>query len=124
MDTFPQDLRETIRVRLEEDKKLLVAQISGLMSQDPFSDPDRAVDNAASDHEASEEYNHDRVTAMIDELKTKLIAIDESLFRIGNGTYGSCLSCKKMINTDRLAILPTAGFCEECERKQTKLRSF
>lgn len=109
---------EQLRVHLEEEKKKLVLQMSDLSAQDPFSDPDRVNDNAASDADASEESSHDRFAAMLDELKIKLDNIDAALLRIGDGTYGFCSNCQAMIDTDRLAILPTAVLCLSCEEKK------
>jgi RNA polymerase-binding transcription factor DksA len=100
------------------EKKKLVRQMSDLSAQDPFSDPDRANDNAASDSEASEESSHDRFAAMLDELKANVSDIDAALARIGMGTYGFCSNCSQMIDTDRLAILPTATLCLSCEQKK------
>lgn len=118
MQSFPTELLEQIRLHLEEDKKKLVAQISNLSSQDPFSDPDRANDNAASDSEASEESGHDRFAAMLDELKAKLSDMDAALARIADASYGFCTNCHEMIDTDRLAILPAATLCLSCEQKK------
>jgi RNA polymerase-binding transcription factor DksA len=118
MQSFPSELLEQLRLHLEAEKKKLVAQMSDLSAQDPFSDPDRANDNAASDSEASEESSHDRFAAMLDELKVKLSDIDAALARIGDGSYGFCSSCHEMIDTDRLAILPIATLCLSCERKK------
>ncbi len=116
MQSFPSELLEQLRVHLEEEKKKLVREMSNLSAQDPFSDPDRVNDNAASDSEASEESSHDRFAAMLDELKLKLANIDSALARIGEGTYGFCTNCHEMIDTDRLAILPTATLCLSCEK--------
>lgn len=116
MVSFPSDVLEQIRVHLEEEKKKLVARMAELSAQDPFSDPDRTHDNAASDTEATEESSHDRFAAMVEELKAKLADTDAALARIGEGTYGYCVSCGKMIDTDRLAILPTATLCLSCEQ--------
>ncbi len=111
MVSFPSDVLEHIRVHLEEEKKRLTAQINELTVQDPFSDPDRGRDNAASDTEASEESSHDRFAAMMDEVKAKITDIDGALIRIGDGTYGYCTMCGDMIDTDRLSVLPTATLC-------------
>ena len=116
MQSFPSELLEQLRLHLEEEKKKLVAQMSDLSAQDPFSDPDRVNDNAASDSEASEESSHDRFAAMLDELKAKLAGIDAALVRIADGSYGFCTNCQQMIDTDRLAILPTATLCLSCEQ--------
>ena len=119
MQSFPSELLEQLRLHLEEEKKKLVVQMRDLSAQDPFSDPDRANDNAASDSEAHEESSHDRFAAMLDELKIKLSHIDAALFRIGDGSYGFCSNCRQMIDTDRLAILPTATLCLSCEQKKS-----
>jgi DnaK suppressor protein len=116
MQNFPSDVLEQLRVHLEEEKKQTSQRIAELTKQDPFSDPDRANDNAASDSEASEESSHDRFAAMVDELKTRLSEIDQAMVRIADGTYGFCTNCKQMIDTDRLAILPTATLCLTCEQ--------
>jgi DnaK suppressor protein len=120
MQSFPSEVLEQLRVHLEDEKKKLVAQMGDLSSQDPFSDPDRANDNAASDSEASEESSHDRFAAMLDELKMKLGNIDAALARISDGSYGFCTNCGNMIDTDRLAIVPTATLCLSCESKKKK----
>jgi DnaK suppressor protein len=120
MQSFPSELLNELRLHLEAEKKKLVAQMSNLSAQDPFSDPDRANDNAASDSEASEESGHDRFVAMLDELKAKASDIDAALTRLGDGSYGFCTNCSQMIDTDRLAILPTATLCLSCEQKKKK----
>jgi RNA polymerase-binding transcription factor DksA len=118
MDKFPSDLLNEIRIHLEAEKTDLAKRIRELSAQDPFTDPDRSNDNAASDGEASEESNHDRVAALIEELETKISAIDEALIRISDGKYGFCTNCGQMIDTDRLNILPTAILCLSCEQKK------
>lgn len=116
MQSFPRDVLDQVRQALEEEKKHLGSRIAELTAQDPYSDPDRANDNAASDAEASEESNHDRYAALVDELKARVTSVDQALVRVGSGTYGYCVACGMMIDTDRLAILPTATLCLECER--------
>lgn len=120
MVSFPSKLLDELRVHLEEEKKKLIVQMTDLSAQDPFSDPDRANDNAASDSEANEESSHDRFAAMLDALKIKLGNIDAALARISDGSYGFCTNCREMIDTDRLAILPTATLCLSCERQKKK----
>lgn len=118
MQSFPSDVLSSIRKALEEEKALVAAQVAELSAQDPYADPDRVNDNAASDTDASEESNHDRYSALVDELKSRLSRIDEALGRVDNGMYGYCVTCENMIDTDRLAILPTATLCLDCEKKR------
>lgn len=120
MQSFPNDVLDQIRKSLEEEKSRVAIQMADLSAQDPYADPDRVNDNAASDTDANEESNHDRYVALVDELKTRLFHIDDALMRVGNGTYGYCVHCGTMIDTDRLAVVPTAMLCLECEKKKTK----
>lgn len=120
MNGYAPDLLNNLKANLEDEKKSIALRIAELIAQDPFSDPERLNDNAASDSEAFEESNHDRVAAQIDELKGEAIAIDDALGRIGNGEYGFCVQCTNMIDTDRLAILPTATLCLDCEKKKVR----
>ena len=87
--------------------------MSDLSAQDPFTNVERGSDKASSDTEASDESSHDRFAAMNDELKAKLIDTDAALARIADGSYGYCTKCGNLIDTDRLAVLPTATLCIE-----------
>lgn len=120
MQSFPSDVLNTLREHLEEEKTRTLDRMATLSAQDPFSDPDRANDNAASDNEAKEESSHDRFAAMVEELQKRLADIDAALLRISQGTYGYCSNCGQMIDTDRLAVLPTATLCLSCEAKKRR----
>ncbi len=122
MQSFPNDILSSIRQHLEEEKTQVVARRSKLSLQDPYADPDRVNDNAASDTEASEESDHDRNLALVEELNRRVQSIDEALVRIGNGSYGFCTNCGAMINTDRLSVIPTATLCLECEQTKSPHR--
>ncbi len=118
MIKYPKNILSQIKKHLEEEKQRVSVQIKELSVQDPFSNVDRLTDNAASDTEASEEFNHDRYEAMLKELKDKHQSIEAALQRIRNSTYGLCIKCKELIDTDRLAAVPTAELCINCESKK------
>ncbi len=120
MMQFPKDILDEIKKHIEEEKKRIQENLDSLKAQDPFSDPDRLNDNAASDTEANEETSHDRVEAIEKELRRNLQDIEDALTRIKLGKYGTCQNCGKMIDTDRLAVKPTALFCVSCEKRQEK----
>lgn len=117
---FPNSLLNSVASKLINLRKLMEKRINSLKSQDPFSDPDRLNDNAASDTEASEESSHERMEALEKELKRNLDEINNTLERIKKGKYGKCQNCGKVIDANRLAIKPTALFCVDCERKKEK----
>lgn len=120
MNQFPADTLVEIKTHLLEEQARLTSRIAELSGQDPFSDPNRTNDNAASDTEASEESNHDRVSALVTELKNQEAEVVKALQKIADGTYGFCVVCGEMIDTDRLAIHPTATMCLSCESKKKK----
>lgn len=117
MNQFPAEVLVRLRLHLEDEKKRLLARMGELSVQDPFTDPDRANDNAASDTEANEESNHDRVSALVDELKHHIESVEKALRRVSDGTYGFCSVCHEMIDTDRLSVLPTATLCVMHEKE-------
>ncbi len=43
-----------------------------------------------------------------------LIAIDESLNRISDGTYGTCQQCGRTIDVQRLDAIPFTPYCVTC----------
>ena len=111
---YPKHVLIDIEAHLNAQKTRIQKQLEELAVQDPFADTDRLTDNAASDTEAKEEFNHDRYQAMMDELKKEQEAISSALARIKAGTYGICTQCKELIDTDRLAAIPTATLCMNC----------
>ena len=46
--------------------------------------------------------------------------IDEALQRIEDEEYGLCQNCEKEINPKRLAALPSARYCLDCQELQEK----
>jgi RNA polymerase-binding protein DksA len=53
-------------------------------------------------------------TATVD--RGMLAAIDDSLRRIEDGTYGTCARCASVIQVERLEAYPWASLCIDCKR--------
>lgn len=49
--------------------------------------------------------------------------IDDALTRLDEGTYGTCAECGVEINERRLAAVPFAKLCLECQSKQELLEN-
>lgn len=109
------DQINTIKQKLEDQKKHIAEQIADLKASDPFNDPDHATDNAAVDTDVREQGGHDLIQAEIETLSERLIDIQEALERIEKGTYGVCAKCGKRIPDGRLQLVPEAKYCVECE---------
>lgn len=116
--SFPMQVLKPVKSYLLAMQRKLEQRKQKLDTEDPFSDPARANDNAALDADAAEISGHDRVEALKTEVDKRLIMVRKSLTKIKLGRYGLCESCGKMIDTDRLAANPTSELCINCEKKK------
>ena len=53
-------------------------------------------------------------------LEEQLAGIEHTLQKFGDGTYGSCDNCGKLIDPARLEALPQANLCMDCKALQAK----
>lgn len=77
------------------------------------------IDNHPADI-GTELYERERDTALRDNLKHKLEAIDSALERMNQGTYGRCEHCGREIPQERLEALPYTTLCAECSRLEAR----
>lgn len=59
--------------------------------------------------------------SLIEPKRQELMAIEEALTRLENGTYGICENCGKAIEPRRLEILPQTTLCRDCQALREKL---
>ncbi len=115
---FPAKVIEPIKNFLTREEKRLEKRKKKITESDPFRDVRRLSDNAAPDADAEEQSGHERASAMKDHIDRKLIQTRKALTRIKIGKYGICERCSKMIDTDRLMIMPEATICIKCKKKK------
>lgn len=121
MIQFPKNVLSDVSKYLEKRRGDLESQISRLKKEDPFEDKvTRLLDRASDDSEAQTKAGHELVTALQMQLNLALIETRKALTRIKIGKYGICENCRQMIDTDRLAAMPTARLCLACEKKREK----
>lgn len=113
---FPIKVLLPLKKHLKSEEVKLKKRKQSLEKEDPFNDVDRVNDNAAIDTDAAEEVGHDRVMALKKEVDKTLIRIRKTLTKIKLGKYGLCEKCESLIDTDRLAIDPTANLCIKCAK--------
>ena len=106
-------LKET-REKLLSERELLIQKLKGNdLSVDDSETPD-PVDLAVRNYSKN-------VMLAVSENETKqLTLIDEALMRIDDEEYGTCQNCEKEINPKRLAALPWARYCLDCQELQEK----
>jgi DnaK suppressor protein len=98
-----------IKEKLLAERELLIEKLKGNdLSIDDAETPD-PVDLAVRNYSKN-------VQLAVSENESKQLAlIDEALLRIGDEEYGSCQNCEKEINPKRLAAIPWARFCLDCQ---------
>ncbi len=115
---FPKELLSDVAKFLDEKRHQLEKRLTAVKKSDPFMDKDRLTDNAAVDTEAKEDAGRQLAEAFQREINRNLARVRKAMTKIKIGKYGLCERCGKMIDTDRLSVLPDAEFCIECEKKK------
>lgn len=117
---FPKNVLVPVSNFLKKQLVSLYTNRKKISSEDPFTLKSRIMDNASPDADAEEQFGHARVTAIKDELNAKATQIKKALKRVNMGKYGICEDCGKMIDTDRLSVVPEATLCASCAKKREK----
>jgi DnaK suppressor protein len=73
-----------------------------------------------SDDWAQADAQRDLSTALEERESAELVAIDEALQRVADGSFGLCLHCGDRIGTARLHANPTALRCVPCQAKRER----
>lgn len=113
---YPKKLLRPVLDYFRKMESELLKRKGRLAEEDPFSNTARLDDNASDDTEASEQEGHVRSEVLSKETEEALERVRGAMKRVEKGTYGQCSKCKKMIDTDRLGIDPTAELCVECAK--------
>ena len=61
-------------------------------------------------------YTKDVIYDLLEKDRRRLQEVEESLYRIENGSYGKCARCGKEIGAERMKAKPTAKYCIECRK--------
>jgi DnaK suppressor protein len=98
-----------IKEKLLNERELLVEKLKGNdLSVDDSETPD-PVDLAVRN------YSKNVMLAVSENESKQLVLIDEALLRIEDEEYGVCQNCEKEINPKRLAAIPWARYCLDCQ---------
>jgi len=72
--------------------------------------------------QASDNYDREFSLNLASDSQKLIYAIDETLGRIKDKTYGRCSKCNKEISRKRLRAVPYAILCIDCQRKEETKR--
>ena len=113
---YPRNILQPVFDYLKKLESDLLHRKTSLDNEDPFADASRLNDNASDDTEAAEQFGHAQSAALGAETSDALRRVQSAMKRVDDGTYGKCIKCGEMINTDRLGIDPTAEYCMDCAK--------
>ncbi|MDQ3220422.1 MAG: TraR/DksA family transcriptional regulator [Acidobacteriota bacterium] len=98
-----------VRERLLTERDLLIEKLKGNdLSVDDSETPD-PVDLAVRN------YSKNVMLAVSENESRQLALVDEALLRVKDDEYGTCQNCEKAINPKRLAAIPWARYCLNCQ---------
>jgi DnaK suppressor protein len=98
-----------IKEKLIAERDILIEKLKGNdLSVDDSETPD-PVDLAVRN------YSKNVMLAVSENESRQLALIDEALLRIDDEEYGLCQNCQNAINPKRLAAIPWARYCLNCQ---------
>lgn len=98
-----------IKERLLLERDLLIEKLKGNdLSVDDSETPD-PVDLAVRN------YSKNVMLAVSENESRQLALVDEALLRVNDEEYGLCQNCEKEITPKRLAAIPWARYCLNCQ---------
>lgn len=60
-------------------------------------------------------YTKEFLLSLSDMERRQLVAVEDALVAIKDGSYGTCIECDEEIETKRLDAVPWARYCLECQ---------
>lgn len=100
-----------VKQRLLDERALLV---------DKLKDNDLSVDDSETPDPvdlAVRNYSKNVMLAVSENESRQLTLIDEALMRVEDDEYGLCQNCEQEINPKRLAAIPWARYCLNCQEQ-------
>ena len=105
---------ETYRQRLLVLQQQIMQRVFDLEASMLAMDADRDIERTDRVQEEAAEV---ALTALDEQGRHELEAIQAALARIDAGTYGRCETCGEMMSAARLTAMPTARRCVACQER-------
>ena len=104
------------KTKIEDCRRMLEAKRAELLSSHRITEGITIERVPDSTEEFSLEAQRSVAVDAVDRRTTLLRQVTEALERIAGGKYGVCLACEDTISPNRLAALPWAALCFECQQ--------
>lgn len=102
---------------LKKIKERLLNERAGLAEK--LKGNDLSIDDAETPDPvdlAVRNYSKNVMLAVSENESRQLVLVDEALLRVEDEEYGFCQNCEKAINQKRLAAIPWARYCLDCQQ--------
>jgi DnaK suppressor protein len=114
-------MRKTFLKKARETLEGMRAQLLRNVQKDLQEGREAQKDEGMDTYDvASESRDREINLALADRDRDKLLAIDDALARIDDGSYGVCESCDSDIAEGRLEALPFTRLCVNCQADREK----
>jgi len=107
-------MRDDLRSDLAGDVAILATELE---SKGEDTSPSQHPADVASDLYTREELVTDEL-----ELANQIDEIEDALDRIAKDQYGLCVECGRGIPAERIAAIPQAARCIDCQRRAERAR--
>ncbi|HIJ60736.1 MAG TPA: transcriptional regulator, TraR/DksA family protein [Nitrospirae bacterium] len=110
---------ERLRKILIEKKDILVKEASKEIKKFQSGENKQIIETVRDDGDLSVvDLSEDISLKQLSSHRETLIKIDTALQKIDEGTYGICEECNEEISEKRLAIMPFAIYCKDCQEQK------
>jgi DnaK suppressor protein len=106
---------KTFKERLVQKKLEILEAYNKNKTYGKEADEDGAQDIA---DKASNSYTKEFLFSLSNSERDLLQLVDEALVRIGDRSFGVCVSCEDEMDKKRLEAIPWAKHCIACQQKQ------
>jgi DnaK suppressor protein len=94
---------------LAERDRLREELATGIVAPDPMTYGSQAA-------AASQVFEQQRDLALRERNQQHLVQVEAALRRLDDGSYGTCIRCRRAIAPERLDAIPWAAHCIDCQR--------
>jgi len=114
--------RESLHRMLMAKRQEIMREIEADLGQSLTEDQQRRLESARDvGDQALMDLERELGISLLEMRNRKRQLLDEAIRRLAEGTYGLCADCGVEISEKRLAVVPFAKLCVECQSKQELL---
>lgn len=114
--------QEILRKLLIKKREEIVREAKAEIANQIKGEPRQLVETALDDGDWSViDLSADISLRRLETHRESLLAIDEALMKLREGTYGVCEDCGGEISAERLKVMPFAIYCKDCREKREEL---